>query len=64
MTTPVNPTPRRWATKREAAQHAGGYTERTIDRWIKEKRWPSYRVWRNIRIFIYVLERLIESNAA
>lgn len=63
MTIPVNPTYRRWANLSKAADHAG-YTRRTIERWIREGRLPSYKVGRAIRVDLNELDQFIESNAA
>ncbi len=60
MTTPKL---RAWATKKEAAKHAGGYTEKTIERWIRDGKLPAYRVGRNIRIDLYELDELIVASA-
>lgn len=63
MTIPVNPTPRRWANKKRAAEY-GHYSERTIERWIHEGKLPSYKVGRLIRVDLNELDQLLESNAA
>lgn len=63
MTIPVNPILRRWATTQQAGDYAV-YTKRTIERWIREGKLPSYKVGRAVRVDLNELDRLLESNAA
>lgn len=52
---------RRWATKAVAAEY-GGYSERTIERWINEKRLPGYKVGRLIRVDLNEIDDLLTGS--